>query len=532
VIFGPGSNLNPVTGLPSPHKYWFQEAIENYWWKWSLPDGPTNVAPYGLRGPEYPFNQFLGPFSGINAIDARTQVEAGSVNSVELVPDQHGVSAFITLIPVNDKPLFCEMAVVLTLRIALFVYVEDTRGGSGLPAIQSLCEMFGQPPTIEAWQTGPPERQVRIAVIELLKELGADPDLIKSRNRSALKLQTSPPSLRTGRIWEQTGRAKALGEFGPFEVGYPPEVEQPHLHDGLFYDTIPADAHSLGSTYYLPEVVPPEWPEFLDEFATHYSDTPGRVGWPTISTLTSSPPIPPHGPIGYQGLIDSTIPGGGQTRRLVYEGGFGGGGDWSFGTIPWADGHGYTVGVTPNGSNPWGEVDDHIVFVYDEAFPSAPPIPRLVSGYPLGWYSIEITVYDAGGEPVYVGGGLNGHDSGEGTGAVIGLTNTWVRSIGAGFEIGMFDADKLPLSGVTVRVISETIKVFDEDQLWLTPGAGGEFVMDHYIFPDDLVPGPTPPWPGRAPGNIAVGPGLRGSHPTVKGLRGGRVSGAHRQWPI
>jgi hypothetical protein len=554
VIFGPGSNINPVIGLPSPHRYWFKEAIENYWWKWSLPDAPTGEAPYKLRGPYWPFDRFVGPFSGINAIDARAQVEAGSFNSVELVPDQHGVTAFITLIPVDDKPLFCEMAVVMTLRIALFVYLEDTRPGArdigppvgGVPVrIQALCEMFGQPPTMEAWQTGPPERQVRIAVIELLKELGADPALIKHPNRSALKLQTSLPSMRTGRPWVPTGRAKPMEDFGSREIGYPPEdhplfpVEQPHLHgdDGLYYDTIPADVRSVSgvgtpSGLFFDEVVPPEWPEFLDEFATHYSDTPGRVGWPTISTLTSSPPIPPHGPIEYRRLINSTEPGGGQTRRLVYEGGFGGEGDWSFGTIPWADGHGYTVGVTPNGSNPWGEVDDHIVLEYDPAFPLAPPIPRPVSGYTLDWYSIEITVYDATGEPVYVGGGLKGQDAGEGTGAVIGLTNTWVRGIGA-VEIEMFDADRLPLSSVAVKVTSETIKVFDEDQLWLTPGAGGGFVMDHYVFPDDLIPAP-PPWPGsvRVPGNIAVGPGFRGSHPTVKGLRGGRVSGAHRQWPI
>jgi hypothetical protein len=517
MIFGPPPNL----GLPSPHYEWFKEAIENYWWTWSLPE--TGEAPYGLQGPSYPFNTFLGAASVLATPSARVWVSPGSDNSVSMVPDQHGLLAFLNITLAEDKRLFCETAVILALDIAVYLLVDDPRFAVASSA--DLCEMFGRPST--AWGT-----EVRGAVIELLKELGAHPDLVKYRNRSPIKLQISPPSLRVGRVWVPSGRAKRVEDFDPSEVGPPPEdnpplfsVKQPVAHDGLLYDTIPADAaSSLVPGLFFHEVTPPEWPELLRQFSSPYEGVLGSASKPRVSTITSPPPPQPFGAIAFTGLVDSTAPSGGQTRRLVYEGEFNGGGDWTLGIIPWGDGHGYRADLdTSTDLAPWGQVSTHILLVYDLAFPLAPPIARVIDGYVLDWARVDIVVYDADDVAVYVGGGNKGTPADGGT---LGLTDIQVKGSSA-TEIGMFEAIRLPLTRVTVRVTSTNIAVYNEDDLHVSPGGGASWTLDHYVFPDSLMPGSPPPWPGgvRQPGNIAVGPGLSGSHPTVKGLRGGRVVG-------
>jgi hypothetical protein len=513
MIFGPP----PTLGLPSPHYEWFKEAIENYWWTWSLPG--TGEAPYRLRGPEYPFNPFFGAASVLASASARVWVSAGG-NSVSMVPDTHGLLAFLDISPIEDKRLFCETAVVLTLDIAVYLLVDDPRFAVASKA--DLCAMFGRPST--AWS------EVRGAVIELLKELGADPDLIKYRNRSALKLQISPPSLRVGRVWVPSGRAKPIGEFDPSEIGSPPEdnppfpVKQPVAHDGLLYDTIPADSASSAVGLSFHEVTPPEWPELLRQFTSPYDGVLGSGSKPRVSTITSPPPPQPFGAIAFTGLVDSTIPGGGETRKLVYEGEFGGGGDWTLGTIPWGDNLGYKADLdTGLALAPWGQVNSHILLVYDLAHPLAPPIPTVIDGYVLDWDRVEVVVYDADGVPAYTGGGNKGQPAGVGT---LGLTDIQVPGNSA-TEIGMFEAIRLPLALVTVKVFSTTIAVFNEDDQHFSPGGGANWTLDHFVYPSSLMPGAPPPWPGgvRQPGNIAVGPGLGGSHPTVKGIRGGRVVG-------
>jgi hypothetical protein len=214
--------------------------------------------------------------------------------------------------------------------------------------------------------------------------------------------------------------------------------------------------------------------------------------------------------------------------------------------------------------------------------------------YAVTWDSIEMHVLDRFGQPLASGGGVPGdpglsevvsitaHDAGVGVGAFdndrlpvsaviarVTVSGIWSYDApttnavgedgnmvdpswphwrefgpgtvdmpfypGGGVEPGSYDPSADP--GGALLMSDQQLLAKEIIQIQFTTGNMGIYTIRAYATPMEgetlLIPS-TPPWPGTArfPGDIAVGPGVRGSHPTVKGLRGGRVSGAHRQWPI
>lgn len=344
-----------------------------------------------------------------------------------------------------------------------------------------------------------------------------------------------------------------------------------------------------GGGFGFPELIPPEWRELLDLLASPPGITTGNADetWPTDQTYTAyrhgllSIPVVWEGsfyPVG-NGAFLGTGFSGGQAAMPT--------GDWFLQPdIPWGSNLGYIAeqiywkldSITIPGHWYRDEGDSGALALFGDWY--------WREEYAVTWDYIEISVLDYFGHPLATGGGQPGapglpyvvHINGAGMGAfdearlpvtaVIGrvtVSGIWNYTApttnatypggrlggpqmvdplwphfhsfgldedtpfypGGGANPGTYDPASDPLG---VKLMSDQ-QLLDREirSIQQLTGNMGIFAIKAYATPmsQPLLISDTPPWPGTArfPGVIEVGPGLRGAHPTVKGLRGGRVTG-------